>query len=131
MTFLQSIRALFSPSGLIDKTIVLEVRLPRTLLGLAGGGARSLAGVILQGLFRNPLVEPYTLGISGGAVLGSGALHFIQYRQYFGDFQPPCFRIPGSTAGHSDPVCLRDQEQPVAGPDVLLMGAYPVSSPPH
>jgi iron complex transport system permease protein len=70
MTILQSIQALFSHSGSIDRTIVLEVRLPRTLLGLAVGGALSLAGVILQGLFRNPLVEPYTLGISGGAVLG-------------------------------------------------------------
>ena len=34
------------------------------------GGALSLSGAILQGIFRNPLVEPYTLGISGGASLG-------------------------------------------------------------
>ena len=39
-------------------------------MGFAIGGALSLAGVILQGMFRNPLVEPYTLGISGGAALG-------------------------------------------------------------
>jgi iron complex transport system permease protein len=54
----------------IDKSIVLDIRLPRILLGFAVGGALSVAGVILQGLFRNPLVEPYTTGISGGAVLG-------------------------------------------------------------
>lgn len=56
--------------GTIEHTILFDVRLPRILLGLAVGGALSLAGVILQGMFRNPLVEPYTLGISGGAALG-------------------------------------------------------------
>lgn len=51
-------------------SIIFDIRLPRIILGLAVGGALALAGVILQGLFRNPLVEPYTLGISGGAALG-------------------------------------------------------------
>lgn len=51
-------------------TILWQVRLPRVILGIAVGGSLSLAGVILQGMFRNPLVEPYTLGISGGAALG-------------------------------------------------------------
>ena len=51
-------------------SILFRIRLPRIILGFAVGGALSLAGVILQGLFRNPLVEPYTLGISGGASLG-------------------------------------------------------------
>ncbi|MFH1094538.1 MAG: iron ABC transporter permease [Candidatus Omnitrophota bacterium] len=50
--------------------ILLNIRLPRILLGFAVGSALSLCGVILQGMFRNPLVEPYTLGISGGAALG-------------------------------------------------------------
>ena len=50
--------------------ILLNIRLPRLILGLVVGGALSLAGTLLQGMFRNPLVEPYTLGISGGASLG-------------------------------------------------------------
>ncbi len=54
----------------IAHTILFRIRLPRVLLGIAVGGALSLAGVMLQGVFRNPLVEPYTLGISGGAALG-------------------------------------------------------------
>ncbi len=53
-----------------DYNILFNIRLPRIILGFIIGGALSLAGVILQGLFRNPLVEPYTLGISGGAALG-------------------------------------------------------------
>jgi iron complex transport system permease protein len=48
----------------------MYLRLPRILLGFAIGGGLSLAGAILQGIYRNPLVEPYTLGISGGASLG-------------------------------------------------------------
>ncbi len=40
------------------------------ILAFAIGGALSLTGAILQGIYRNPLVEPYTLGISGGAALG-------------------------------------------------------------
>jgi iron complex transport system permease protein len=54
----------------IENQIVWNIRFPRLLLGFAIGGALSLAGVMLQGLFRNPLVEPYTLGISGGAAVG-------------------------------------------------------------
>jgi iron complex transport system permease protein len=56
--------------GTAEYTILFDIRLPRIILGLAIGGALSLAGTILQGMFRNPLVEPYTLGISGGASLG-------------------------------------------------------------
>jgi iron complex transport system permease protein len=56
--------------GTTEYSILFDIRLPRIILGLAAGGALSLAGAILQGMFRNPLVEPYTLGISGGAALG-------------------------------------------------------------
>jgi iron complex transport system permease protein len=54
----------------LEYMLVSQVRMPRILLGVAVGGALSLAGVILQGIYRNPLVEPFTLGISGGASLG-------------------------------------------------------------
>ena len=54
----------------MEYTIITQIRLPRVLLGIAVGGALSLSGVLLQGVYRNPLVEPYTLGISGGASLG-------------------------------------------------------------
>jgi iron complex transport system permease protein len=56
----------------VDSTgysILFQIRLPRIILAAVVGGALSLSGLILQGLLRNPLVEPYTLGISGGAAL--------------------------------------------------------------
>ena len=54
----------------IEYSILTKIRLPRILLAIAVGGALSLTGALLQGIYRNPLVEPYTLGISGGAALG-------------------------------------------------------------
>jgi iron complex transport system permease protein len=50
---------------------VLTLRLSRIILGAVVGAALSVAGCVLQGLLRNPLAEPYVLGISGGAGLGA------------------------------------------------------------
>lgn len=61
---------IFHGKGTTDYNILFKIRMPRIILGIAVGGALSLAGAVLQGIFRNPLVEPYTLGISGGASLG-------------------------------------------------------------
>lgn len=54
-----------------EKSILLNLRLPRLFVCLAAGGLLSISGVMLQAIFRNPLVEPYTLGISGGAALST------------------------------------------------------------
>lgn len=51
--------------------IVRELRMPRVLLAMLVGGGLSLAGAIFQALLRNPLAEPYILGISGGAAAGA------------------------------------------------------------
>ena len=51
--------------------IVSQIRLPRTLLGVATGGVLALAGVAMQGLFRNPLADPGLIGVSSGAALGA------------------------------------------------------------
>ena len=54
-----------------DGMIFFQIRLPRVLLGLLAGGALAMAGAALQVIFRNPLAEPWTLGIAGGASLGA------------------------------------------------------------
>ncbi len=53
------------------RLILIELRLPRLLLGLLVGGTLGLAGATLQGLFRNPLAEPGIIGVSGCAALGA------------------------------------------------------------
>lgn len=64
------LKLIFEGKGTTEYSILFDIRLPRIILGFAIGGALSLTGVLLQGMFRNPLVEPYTLGISGGAAIG-------------------------------------------------------------
>src|SRR6185312_2167737 len=51
--------------------IVLDIRLPRTLLALVMGASLGLSGAVLQGLTRNPLAEPGLLGVATGAALGA------------------------------------------------------------
>lgn len=51
--------------------ILYSIRLPRVLLSLVTGAALSMAGMTLQGLFRNPLADPYIIGISSGAAFGA------------------------------------------------------------
>lgn len=55
----------------LQKTLVLELRLPRTLSAFATGGLLAVAGALMQVLLRNPLADPYVLGLSGGAAVGA------------------------------------------------------------
>ncbi len=55
----------------MTSNILLNVRLPRILLTFMVGAALSVSGAVLQGLFRNPLVDSYILGISSGAAFGA------------------------------------------------------------
>ncbi|MDD4299826.1 MAG: iron chelate uptake ABC transporter family permease subunit [Methanomicrobium sp.] len=54
-----------------EETIVLGIRLPRVILGALVGSCLALSGAALQSLFRNPMADPYILGISSGAALGA------------------------------------------------------------
>ncbi|MBN2897057.1 MAG: iron ABC transporter permease [Campylobacterales bacterium] len=64
--------ALLTPSS-IEGRIWWELRLPRVALGFFGGMILALGGLIFQTIFRNALMTPYTLGVSGAATLGSAA----------------------------------------------------------
>lgn len=55
----------------IYETIVIDVRLPRILLGALVGSGLAVAGCAMQGLFKNPMASPYILGISSGAAFGA------------------------------------------------------------
>lgn len=53
----------------LSRQIVVDIRLPRVVMGLCVGALLGVAGVLLQGFLRNPLAEPYLLGVSSGAAL--------------------------------------------------------------
>ncbi len=55
------------------QTIIFDVRLPRVLLSALVGAALATSGAIFQGLFRNPMADPYIIGVSSGAALGAAS----------------------------------------------------------
>ncbi|MBF8192243.1 iron chelate uptake ABC transporter family permease subunit [Nonomuraea sp. K274] len=64
------IDAFLAPDGSNDHTVIRELRIPRTLLGLGVGATLGLAGALMQSLTRNPLADPGLLGVNEGAALG-------------------------------------------------------------
>lgn len=67
------LRELLPPSpalDAIDRAILFDVRLPRVLLAAVLGAALAVAGIAFQAMLRNPLADPYVLGVSGGASIG-------------------------------------------------------------
>lgn len=71
ISFSEVISALFGTENNMSAEVVRNLRLPRALAGFACGGLLALAGALLQVLLRNPLADPYVLGISGGAGVGA------------------------------------------------------------
>lgn len=55
----------------INQTIVMDARLPKVVAGLLAGASLAVCGAQMQTLFRNPLAEPFVLGVSNGAILGA------------------------------------------------------------
>lgn len=80
----------------LDKIVIFDIRLPRMILGVAVGGGLGVSGLFLQGLFRNPLVEPYTLGISGGASVGAALSISLSINHIFGFMSVPVFAFAGA-----------------------------------
>jgi iron complex transport system permease protein len=60
-----------------EDTILFTIRLPRIVAAAMVGSALSVSGLLFQGLFRNPLADPYVIGSSGGAVLGASVGVFL------------------------------------------------------
>lgn len=60
----------------IDRNIMMNIRLPRVILAALVGAALALSGAAFQGLLKNPLADPYTLGVSQGASVGAVATYF-------------------------------------------------------
>ena len=61
----------------LNESIIISIRLPRLILAIMTGAVLASTGALMQGLLRNPLADPYLLGISGGAVLGHSLSYII------------------------------------------------------
>lgn len=80
-------------AALREAVIVLDVRLPRTLLGMLVGGGIALAGAVTQGIFRNPLADPGLIGISNGAALAAAV--WIVAGSHLAGYVPPALMDVG------------------------------------
>ncbi|HED52504.1 MAG TPA: iron ABC transporter permease [Gammaproteobacteria bacterium] len=66
-----SLHDIFADGGSLNTQILLELRLPRTATAFVTGALLAIAGALMQVLLRNPLADPYILGVSGGASVGA------------------------------------------------------------
>ncbi|GJM12303.1 MAG: iron ABC transporter [Pseudohongiella sp.] len=71
ITVSELIASLFSSESNLQSQVLQEIRIPRTMAAFVTGGLLALSGAIMQVLLRNPLADPYILGISGGAAVGA------------------------------------------------------------
>ncbi|HWQ64856.1 MAG TPA: iron ABC transporter permease [Methanospirillum sp.] len=69
----------------VASTIIWEIRLPRIAMAIVSGASLGVAGAIMQGVLRNPLAEPFTLGISSAAAMGA-SLAIIGGLKFFGSY---------------------------------------------
>ncbi len=80
------------PDDLVQ--IVMAIRLPRVVLAFFVGASLSLAGAAFQGMLKNPLADPYTLGVSSGASVGAVLVLFFHWQwAYLGAFTLPTASI--------------------------------------
>ncbi|HUG27755.1 MAG TPA: iron ABC transporter permease [Gemmatimonadales bacterium] len=118
------LRALLDPSA-AEAPIVRGLRLPRVLLAFMVGGALGVSGAALQALIRNPLADPYLLGLSGGAGLGAVAAMALQI---VGAWAVPLFAFLGALGA----VALVYRLSVVAGrrldPRILLLAGVIVGA---
>jgi iron complex transport system permease protein len=106
-----------------DRTIVL-VRLPRVILGAIAGAGLSIVGVTLQALLRNPLAEPYVLGVSGGAAVGAtvAILVGISGATMLGASILPLFALVGGMVATALVHVVAEAAPDSRGASVLLAG---------
>jgi len=94
----------------VYSTVIFQVRLPRLLLAMMVGASLSISGAAFQGIFRNPLVSPYILGLSSGAAFGAAlSLAFlpgvsIQYAAFFFSLVAVGLTYFMATANRSTPI---------------------------
>lgn len=116
-------RALSDPSSL-DHTIVFDARVPRVLLGAVAGAGLAGVGLAFQAVLRNPLAEPYVLGVSGGSALGAtvAILLGLTGTTLLGASIVPLAALLGGVAATSLVYALVRATSDTTGTSILLAG---------
>ncbi len=109
----------FGSTRALDWEWVLELRVPRTLLAFSVGAALSISGAVLQAFFKNPLCEPYTLGVSSGATLGAVIGSTLGLNSLFYGLSPSALL---GAAVFSGILLLASRSRQMSGPTLLLVG---------
>ncbi|HET9441796.1 MAG TPA: iron ABC transporter permease [Acidimicrobiales bacterium] len=112
-----------------ETAILWDLRAPRVVLGAMVGATLALSGASYQGVFRNPLADPYLLGAAAGA--GLGATLAIAYRPYFGGVAPdaiPLTAFVGALAGVAAAYVLGRTAGGGRSPAALVLAGVAVAS---
>jgi iron complex transport system permease protein len=83
-------------SSSVNEVIIFQIRLPRIFLGILVGLSLATAGTTLQGLFKNPMADPYIIGIASGAAVGA-ALSLTVFPPLFSIYTTPFTAFIGAT----------------------------------
>ncbi len=105
--------------------IVGEIRLPRTLLAIFVGAAMGLSGAALQGLLRNPLVDPGLIGASQGAAVGAATVFYFNLFSGFGALATP---LAGLIGAGITLLILMGLSGSVARPAIIIMAGLAIST---
>ncbi len=108
------------PSGETAARVILSLRLPRALLGALVGGALSSSGVAFQALLRNPLADPYILGVSGGAAVGAMTARLLLPGDSF--LPLPLCAFAGAAIAASAVFLLARRRSGISRERLILMG---------
>ncbi len=113
----------------VRTSIILDVRLPRILAAALVGGSLAVCGAVFQAILRNPLADPYTLGISSGAAFGASLVIVLQL---FGLVLPSVLSVPvfaffGSLATLAAVLALASGDGRLSSTSLILSGVIVAS----
>jgi len=105
------------------EVIIWNIRLPRILLAILVGAMLSISGVAFQGVLRNPLADPYILGVSSGGALGAATtMLFIHQLTLLGAYTTPFFAFIGSILTLGIVILLANSDKLQKNETLILAG---------
>lgn len=107
----------------LNERIFLEIRLPRVIISILVGASLAIGGVLMQALFRNPVIEPGFIGTSSGAAFGA-AMYFVlgsSFSSLLGEWMLPAFAIAGSLLSTIMVLALGSKPDGSANPGVIML----------